>query len=181
LRKKDMLVLVCNHIRLEYGPIKKDKGGEMMTKSAKEAIQSSVFSGALRIFSLILILLIALAGCATTSPNQQAIATERVLAAAGFQIRPADSPEKLAHLKTLPQRKLFTRKDKEGKVHYIYGDAVYCECMYVGTEKTYEMFRELARLKNVTVEQSYATGLREAPADESWDMWGMWRDHWAEP
>ena len=152
-----------------------------MSKLTKEAVQISVFNGASRFFFLIPILVVALAGCATTDPNKQAIATERLLASAGFQIRPADTPEKLAHLKTLPQRKLFTRKDKDGKVHWLYADAAYCECLYVGTEKTYQFFRKLARLNYVTQEQAIVSGAMEAPADEAWDMWGMWRDHWVEP
>ena len=152
-----------------------------MSKLIKEVVPISVSSGALKFFFLILILVAALAGCATTDPNKQAIATERLLASAGFQIRPADTPEKLDHLKTLPQRKLFTRKDKEGKVHWVYGDAAYCECLYVGTEQTYQFYRKLARLNTVAEEQSFATGAMAAPADEAWDMWGMWRDHWVEP
>ena len=153
----------------------------MMSKFIKEIVQISVSSGALRFFFLILLLVAALAGCATTDPNKQAIETERLLAPAGFQIRPADTPEKLAHLKTLPQRKLFTRKDKEGKVHWVYADAAYCECLYVGTEQTYQLYRKLARLSYVTEEQSTATGIAEAPVDEAWDMWGMWRDHAVDP
>jgi hypothetical protein len=36
-------------------------------------------------------------GCATIRAHQTA-ETEQVLAAAGFQVEPADTPEKLAHL-----------------------------------------------------------------------------------
>ena len=63
-------------------------------------------------------LAVALLGCATTQ-NTKAIQVERLLAAAGFQIRPADTPEKLAHLVTLTQRRL-VRHEQDGKVHYVY-------------------------------------------------------------
>jgi hypothetical protein len=152
----------------------------MMSELIKKVVQISFFGGAVRFFFPVFVLVIAMAGCATTDPNTQAIARERLLASAGFQIRPANTSKKLAHLKTLPQRKLFTHKDREGKVHWIYADAAYCECMYVGTEKTYQFFRKLAGLEYVTADQAIASEA-DAPADEAWDMWGMWRDHWAEP
>ena len=83
----------------------------------------------------------------------------------------------------MPQRKLFTRKDKEGKVHWVYADAAYCECLYVGTGQTYQFYRKLARLSYVTEEQAIASGAgaAAAPANEAWDMWGMWRDHAVDP
>ena len=152
-----------------------------MSKLMKTIVQIPVNAGALRFIPLIVLVYIALAGCATTDPRQQATATEDVLESAGFQLRSADTPEKLAHLKTLPQRQIFTHKDKEGKVHWLYADASYCECLYVGTEETYQEFKRLVRLSNVTQEQSFTTAVTEAPADEAWDMWGMWRNHWAEP
>ena len=39
-------------------------------------------------------------GCAAIRAHQT-VETEQVLAAAGFQVKPADTPEKLAHLQTL--------------------------------------------------------------------------------
>jgi hypothetical protein len=44
-------------------------------------------------------------GCAAIRTHQTAD-TEQILAAAGFQVRPADTPEKLAHLQTLKPRKV---------------------------------------------------------------------------
>ena len=48
---------------------------------------------------------ITLAGCASMR-TKKVIKTEELLTKAGFQMRLADTTEKLAHLKTLPQRKI---------------------------------------------------------------------------
>ncbi len=59
-------------------------------------------------------------GCATIRAHQTA-ETEQVLAAAGFQVKPADTPEKLAHLQTLTPRKV-VRSTRDGQVHYTEAD-----------------------------------------------------------
>lgn len=57
----------------------------------------------LRARSLVLVAaaLLVLAGCATIR-RYEATSTEQLLAAAGFQMQPADSPERLAALATRP-------------------------------------------------------------------------------
>ena len=61
-----------------------------------------------------------LAGCASIA-NDQAVSTESELSAAGFQMKLADTPAKLAHITGLNQRKLFpTRKD--GNLVFVYAD-----------------------------------------------------------
>ncbi|MEE4266379.1 MAG: hypothetical protein V2I56_27065, partial [Desulfobacteraceae bacterium] len=47
------------------------------------------------------ILMLALAGCATNR-NQKAVEIEKLLAASGFKMRPADTPSKLSQLQQLP-------------------------------------------------------------------------------
>ena len=49
------------------------------------------------ILPLVVALGLSVTGCATIRAHQTA-ETEQVLAAAGFQVEPADTPEKLAHL-----------------------------------------------------------------------------------
>jgi len=65
-----------------------------------------------------LLLIALLAGCASTQRGQ-AEKTERQLIAAGFQMRLADTPSKLAQLEALPQRKL-TPHDHEGRPFFLY-------------------------------------------------------------
>ena len=52
-------------------------------------------------------LVLGLAGC--VSPQQQAAQKEDLLAAAGFQVRVADTPQRLAAMKRLPPNKFVTR------------------------------------------------------------------------
>ena len=72
-----------------------------------------------------------LAGCAAMQKNDVSD-VEGLLAEAGFQKHAADTPEKMTHLKTLPQQH-FSRHKRNGKVYVIYADAAYCQCMYVGS------------------------------------------------
>ena len=57
------------------------------------------------ILPLVVALGVSVTGCASIRAHQTA-ETEQVLAAAGFQVEPADTPEKLAHLQTLTPRKV---------------------------------------------------------------------------
>ena len=118
---------------------------------------------------------IALAGCAGMQ-NKKAIQVERLLAASGFQMKLADTPQKLAHLKTLTQRKLVPHQ-RDGKVHYVYADATLCQCLYVGSEKAYQRYQDLALKKKLADEQRDAAEMNEAE-EMNWGMWGAWRPMW---
>ena len=48
---------------------------------------------------------VAMAGCASIA-NQSAMDTERRLSAAGFQMKLADTPEKMTHLKMMAERRI---------------------------------------------------------------------------
>lgn len=93
--------------------------------------------------TMVAVLVLALAGCAVVKEVQKSEAsdTEQLLAAAGFKVRPADTPKKMAHLQTLTQRKLITHQ-RGGKVYYVYADALNCKCLYVGNQAAYQCFQE---------------------------------------
>jgi len=59
---------------------------------------------------------------------------------AGFVVRYADTPAKLAHLRRLPPDKLVTRT-RGGKLYYVYADPQICRCAYVGTPAAYQAFQ----------------------------------------
>ena len=100
-------------------------------------------------------------GCAAIRAHQT-VETEQVLAAAGFQVKPADTPEKLAHLQTLTPRKV-VRYTRDGQVHYVYADPETCTCLYVGDEQRYQKYRELSLQKQIADEQlSAAQANRDA-------------------
>lgn len=108
--------------------------------------------------------LLALAGCATIRQHE-ATSTEQLLAAAGFQMRPADTPERLADLNTMPPLKLVVR-GKDGNVVYTFSDPEKCRCLYVGGPKEYSEYERLR------VEKEIATDNSEAAMD--WPLWGPW-------
>src|SRR5687767_11955018 len=66
-----------------------------------------------RVVMLGLIVALPLAGCAAIQ-RSEAKDTEQLLAAAGFQAKPAETPEKLTNLRTMPPRKLVSQS-KDGK------------------------------------------------------------------
>ncbi|MEM7225240.1 MAG: hypothetical protein AAF495_19845 [Pseudomonadota bacterium] len=108
------------------------------------------------------------AGCAA----QEAIQTERLLAASGFQMRLADTPQREAQVESLPQLKLIPQQ-RDGELTYVYADAKECKCIYAGTEAAYQRYQKLA------VQQQIADERLEAAQEEQlnrmdWGMWGPW-------
>jgi hypothetical protein len=95
---------------------------------------------------LALIAALPLAGCAAIQ-RSEAQDKEQLLAAAGFQVKPADTPEKLANLRTMPPRKLVSQKD--GDFVYSYADPDYCQCLYMGGPKEYSAYQRLAREEEI--------------------------------
>jgi hypothetical protein len=84
--------------------------------------------------------LLSFAGCATLQTSDT-YWTEQALASAGFERRPADTPEKLAQLTALTPRRLM-RKTLDGEVRYVYADPTRCTCLYVGGDLEYQRFRQ---------------------------------------
>ena len=104
--------------------------------------------------------------------NRDAIEMERVLAASGFQIRLADTPQKLDHLKSMTQRKLVLHQH-DNKIYYVYADATSCKCLYVGNEKAYQRYQKLSIEKNIAEHQRMAAEMNENSA-MNWGLWGPW-------
>ncbi len=114
------------------------------------------------------LLVLLYSGCATIEEDNAA-ATERTLAAAGFRMKPASTPEQKAHLQTLTQRKLM-RTDKDGEPVWIYADAAGCNCLYAGGEKAYAEYSKL------NIQQEDAEENEAASMD--WGAWGPGPGWW---
>jgi hypothetical protein len=114
---------------------------------------------------------LSLTGCAAIRTHQTA-ETEQVLAAAGFQMKPADTPAKLAHLQTLTPRQV-VRSTRDGQVHYVYADPETCRCLYVGDEQRYQRYQELSLQKQIADEQLSAAQANRN-ASMTWGAWGPW-------
>lgn len=95
---------------------------------------------------------------------------EQLLAAAGFKMQMANTPEKMAHLKTLTQHKIVTH-EKDGKNYYVYADAKTCQCVYIGEDANYQSFQQLQVQKNIAQDQQMTAEMNQDNA-MNWGMWG---------
>lgn len=116
------------------------------------------------------VLIAVLAGCAAMR-QERARDKENMLAAAGFQMKPADTPNRVAHLQTLTPLKLLPYTRSDGKLLYVYADPKGCNCLYVGDETAYQRFRALQQQQKVAQEQM-VTAQMNADAAMNWGLWG---------
>lgn len=112
--------------------------------------------------------LLALAGCA----SQQSIIQSRedVLAAAGFRLQPATTPELKADLARLPPHRL-AWEQRDGKLTFLYADPLVCHCLFVGTEQAYQAYQRLELQREVAATNYQA-------AQMYYSAGGWWRGGW---
>ena len=119
------------------------------------------------------ILVVLFAGCAAMR-EERARDKENMLAAAGFQMKPADTSNRIAHLQTLTPLKLLPYTRSDGKLLYVYADPKGCNCLYVGDETAYQRYRALEQQQKVAQEQMVTAQMN---ADAAMD-WGLWGPYW---
>jgi hypothetical protein len=101
-----------------------------------------------------------------------------MLAAAGFKMLPADTPERQAQLAILPPHQLLVQhlnaagNDTDG---YVYADRDFCHCLYVGNANAFQAFQQMAFQKRLADERLQAAEMEENAAF-NWSMWapGDW-------
>ena len=118
-----------------------------------------------------LCIIVLLSGCAAIE-KQDAIATERLLAAAGFKMQFADTADQTAQLNNAAQRTLVPKR-RGDKVYYIYADSLACKCLYVGSEEAYQRYQQLALKKQIANEEVMAAE-RYEDSGLSWHSWDVW-------
>lgn len=112
-------------------------------------------------------------GCAMVE-RQETKSTEDLLSAGGFSIKAADTPEKLSKLQAMKQRKILRRQGPDGQPQFLFADATYCRCLYIGNEAAYQAYQKLS------VEQQIAEERQQAELDASMDSpWAY--DWWSVP
>ena len=111
---------------------------------------------------------IAFVACAST-PNEKAKEMERLLMTSGFERRLADTPEKLAQAKQLPQRQLVAQELTD-RVLYVYADAENCQCVYAGSEEAYRRYQKIALERQAAKEDRLAEE-RDKPGRMDWGDW----------
>ncbi len=108
-----------------------------------------------------------LVGCASGVPDK-----ENMLAAAGFAYRPADTPQKIASLRSLPPHK-FVHQTRNGKPVWVYADPTICDCLYAGDESAYDKYRQEVFQKRLADEQQLTASInQDAAINMDWGAWG---------
>jgi hypothetical protein len=110
-------------------------------------------------------------GCAAMR-QQEGLQMDRLLAAAGFQVRPANTAEKLTQLKTMTPLKVIPTV-RDGKTFFVVSDPYECKCLYVGNEKAYDSYQKLALQQQYAQDSLDAAEMNEDAAMD-WGMWGPW-------
>jgi hypothetical protein len=116
-----------------------------------------------------------LCGC-TYLAEQKAHEIEPMLSAAGFRMKIADTPERLARIQAMRQLTLQPLQ-RNGKLYYAYPDARGCRCVYLGTEAAYQQYQQLALQERIARQEQQSAVVDEDAAiineDAVWDQWGM--------
>jgi hypothetical protein len=127
----------------------------------------------LRFQLLVLCCVLLLAGLgACESVQQRVTEKEDKLSAAGFIIKPANTPERQAMLKKLPANR-FVRRENGDTVHHLYADPVVCTCLYAGTQDAYNRFKANELAQHLSDEQ-LLTAQTYSDQYWDWDAWGPW-------
>lgn len=120
---------------------------------------------------LIVATVFSLAGCASYA-ERYAQANEQGLVAAGFEVRLADTAEKLASLQALTQRKILVYK-RQDRLYFVWPDARFCKCLYLGNEAQYQEYARLGFEQKLERERQTAAWEHEAAALFE-GPWGPW-------
>ena len=144
---------------LQMEVLTNNKAGEEMQNNISQKIIMSI---------LAVMLILSFIACTTKRGGKRAD-MEKLLKASGFKMVVADTPEKLAQLKKLPQRKIVPHEEGD-KIFYIYADVENCQCAYAGNEEAYKQYQKLASGKQLAEEEN-----RDAKRDQQRQMdWGDW-------
>lgn len=111
-----------------------------------------------------------LAACQTAPPDFGAY--EDNLAAAGFVMKPANTPQRQAMLARLPAHRFLIRQNGDA-IHYVYADPLVCDCIYVGTQQAFSQFRT-NQLRQHLIDEQQLVALTYFDAAWSWSAWGPW-------
>ncbi len=115
--------------------------------------------------------LLAAAGALSACQTQQQIVTEHedALSAAGFIIRPANTPDRQVMLHRLPPHQ-FVQRVNGDVIHYVYADPLVCGCLYVCTQEAYNQYKLHQQQQNLADEQQMSA---QTYSDAAWN-WGAW-------
>lgn len=125
-----------------------------------------MISASIILFSLVI--LSCTFGPKYTQPGSRNL--EGLLLEAGFVRNPADTPEKKARIKGEVQRRVIP-VEEGSEVYYIYADADFCSCLYVGDESAFRRFEDLLQMENLQRNSCIDERLRRTQV-EPWREFG---------
>ena len=131
------------------------------------------------VLPLLVWVLLAVSACAGVQ-QRETLSMERSLAASGFQMRLADTSEKLTQLQQLPQHKMLTQ-NHDGQPIFLYADAEDCRCLYVGGQKAYDAYQKMVAQQDMQDEMIDAEDDLPLSTDPDWldvDAYGTWAPWW---
>ncbi|MCJ7499421.1 hypothetical protein MUP29_04130 [bacterium] len=120
----------------------------------------------------LLILSLSLLSC-TFGPKpapSNSLNIEGLLQEAGFVRNPADTPEKMERIRSEVQRKVIPVQE-EGQTYYLYADADFCQCLYVGDDSAFSRFEGLINMRKIERNTCIDDRLRSSQA-EPWREFG---------
>jgi hypothetical protein len=120
----------------------------------------------LRVRSTLLLFAACVAVSACTSEVVQN--KEDLLAAAGFRLVPANTPQRQASLRALPPHK-FVHQVRNNAVVFTYADPTICDCLYVGNQAAYDRYRQNVFVKNIADEQQMTAQMDQM----DYGPWGL--------
>lgn len=112
-----------------------------------------------------------LTGCAAIDKAERK-GTEQMLAAAGFKVLPANTPQRQA---ALTQLKPYTisRQFRGDKVYYVYPDLV-GNFAYIGDQAAYSEYQQLTVQQQISDQNMMAAQMMDMPGPGVWPGWGYW-------
>jgi hypothetical protein len=116
------------------------------------------------------LLICGLTACETQ--QQRVEQREDLLSAAGFVVRPANTPERQDMLHRLPPH-TFVQRVKGDVVHYVYADPLVCGCLYVGSQQAYNQYKA-NQLQQHLADEQQMTAQTYSDATWNWGAWGPW-------
>lgn len=112
-----------------------------------------------------------LTGCAAIQKAERRD-TEQMLAAAGFKVLPANTPQRQTALAQLTPYKI-SRQIRGDKVFYVYPDPD-GEFAYIGDQTAYSAYQNLMVQQQISDQNMMAAQMMEMPGPGVWPGWGYW-------
>jgi hypothetical protein len=109
---------------------------------------------------------------ACLSQEQRIERHEDNLAAAGFIVRVANTPERQSMLHRLPPNR-FVQRVSGDVVTYVYADPIACGCLYVGSQQAYSQYMSNQLQQNL-IDQQQMTAQMYVDQAWNWSAWGPW-------